>query len=121
MTMTLDSEKASQSGVVPDDPNSLSRGMCGEEEFIPVVELEREIPFPTGKAMITLVIFANGEILARLKGTDVTAEGASVEETIAFLKLEIEEEYYFLKEINGSMANHMKKQFDIIKRFFEKI
>lgn len=92
---------------------------CEEENFIPVLEFDREVSFPREKANISISIFANGDILAKLKDTDITAEGPSIEEAIAAIKLEIEEEYCFLKEMRDNLSNHLKKQFDIIKKFYE--
>jgi hypothetical protein len=92
---------------------------CEEENFIPVLEFDREVSFPREKASVSISIYANGDILAKLKDTDIAAEGASIEEAIAALKLEIEEEYYFLREMKENLSNHLKKQFDVIKKFYE--
>lgn len=90
----------------------------GEADFIPLVEFEREIRFFKETGAVLISVFATGDILVRLKGTDITAEAHSIEEAIDALKLEIEEEYFFLKENHGHVSGHLKKQFDIINRFF---
>ena len=90
----------------------------GEADFIPLVEFEREIRFFKEMAPVLISVFATGDILVRLKGTDITAEAHSIEEAIDALKLEMEEEYFFLKENHGHISGHLKKQFDIINKFF---
>ncbi len=89
------------------------------EDFIPVLEFDTEIRFPKNAAKIDLSIYADGHIMAKLGDTDIAAEASSIEEAIAGIKLEIEEEYHYLKDFKDGMSNHVKKQLDIIKKLFE--
>lgn len=89
-----------------------------KKDFIPVVELDRDIKFPKRKAEIKVCIFANGDVVAKLKDTDICAEGHTIEEAIEALKLEVDEEYHFFQEIKKQIPDRLKKQFDVIKKFF---
>ncbi len=119
MTNISKQEKKKDSVTSGKDMADMLRTSSEQAEFMPVLEFEVEAIFLKGKAIIEVSIFANGDILAKLADTDITANGYSVEEAIASIKLEIEEEYQFFKEMEDCLSAHLKKQFEIVKRFFE--
>lgn len=118
MTKTSKRNQQAESGVDLIETEDLPVTDSEQEDFIPVLEFESEVNFLKGKIVLEISIFANGDIRAKLVGTDIAAEGSSIEEAIATVKLEIEEEYHFLNELKDCLSSHLKKQFDIIKKYF---